>query len=133
LAGGEEALLKRQAEIDAAGAKLQQRLDAARQQQEDFNQRRTAWLESNRPQVPQVPELVLKLQKVGKMDRIEAARYMNELENDELYDFYSPLDGYTDDAQALLAKYADVAGKTKEVQRWKRIVEPPTPFKPPEM
>lgn len=125
LAGGEAALLKRQAEIDAAGTKLQQRLDAARQQQEDFNQRRTAWLESHRPQVP---ELVAKLLKLRDMGRLEAAEFMDIPENDELYDYYDPIDmSYSAAAQELLNQHARTA---EEVHRWERTVEPPKPSGP---
>jgi|TARA_R110000772_G_C13299102_1_gene438723 hypothetical protein len=153
LVGGEAALQKRQAEIDAAGAQLQQRLADARQRQEafktqmearektlrdtakalktqvqDFNQRRTAWLEANRPQVP---ELVTKLLKVGEMGRVEAAEFMIKPENDDLMDHYDPVSmTYSDEALALLAKYQ---GADAEKQRWERTVEPPKGYKPHEL
>lgn len=122
LAGGEEALLKRQAEIDAAGTKLQQRLDAVRQQQEDFNQRRAAWLESNRPQVP---PLVQKLLAVQEMGRREALEFIYE--NFEIEEYYNPVEGLSPEAKALIAKHA---GAAEEVHRWERTVEPHKPSGP---
>jgi|TARA_R110000850_G_C9971261_1_gene465176 hypothetical protein len=137
LAGGEAALEKRQAAIDAAGEKLRQRLESARQQQQafeaqnrEFEQQRAAWLESNRPRMPQVPELVAKLRAVGDMGRQEALDFIYE--NDELLDYYSPIEGYNDEAKALLERYADDV-KSEEAKRWERTVEPPKGFKPPEM
>ncbi|MGM0859094.1 MAG: MobV family relaxase [Pseudomonadota bacterium] len=135
LAGGEAALEKRQAEIDAAGEQLRQRLESAKQQQQafeaqkrEFEQQRAAWLESNRPQVP---ELVTKLLKLREMGRLEAAEYMNMPENDELFDHYDPIDmSYSAEALELLDKHA---GAAEEVRRWERTVEPPKGFKPPEM
>lgn len=134
LTGGEAALEKRQSEIDAAGAQLQQRLANARQHQEafkaevrEFYRRRAAWMEENRPQVP---ELVTKLLRVGEMGRLEAAEFMDKPENDELHDYYDPIDmSYSEAAQELLNQHARTA---EAVQRWESTVEPPA-YKPPEL
>lgn len=133
LAGGEAALEKRQAAIDAAGEQLRQRLAEAKQQQEafknklaaqeqDFNQRRAAWLESNRPQVP---PLVQKLLAVQEMGRREALEFIYE--NFEIEEYYNPVEGLSPEAKALIAKHA---GAAEEVHRWERTVEPHKPSGP---
>lgn len=111
LQGGETALEQRQSEIDRAGAVLQQRLDAARVAQQQFEQQKNAWIAENRPQVP---PLVRHLQHLETLGVIASAEYLEEQADDELYALFSPQDGLTGQGRALLERYGNVQERAEQ-------------------
>jgi len=116
LDAGTEALAERERNAQTRSARLDSREKALR----EWEQKREAWLAENRP--PEVPDLVRRLRKVAAMGRREAVEWMSREENDDLMDWYNPVDdSYTPQAQALLDQYS---GAIEELERWQRTVEP---------
>lgn len=114
VAASEGALEQRQAEIDRAGQVLQQRLVAARVAQEQFEQQKAAWLHENRPTLP---PLVQHLQHLETLGVLASAEYLEEQDNDQLYDLFSPQEGLTKEGRALLDQYKGVQERAEQFEQ----------------
>lgn len=115
LAGGEKALEQRQAEIDRAGAVLQQRLDAARAAQQQFEQQKAAWIASNKPSAP--PELPHLQHMETLQGPISISEYMYAQSaemSERLEDLYDVHDGPTERGRALLEQYSDIEKRAEQ-------------------
>lgn len=112
LSGGEEGLELRQAEIDRAGAVLQQRLDAARAAQQQFEQQKATWVAQNKP--PEVSPLVQHLKILEPLGVIASAEYLDAQGIDQLYELFDPHEGLTEQGRALLEQSETVQKRAKE-------------------
>lgn len=113
LAGGEEALEQRQAEIDRAGSILRQKLDAARVAQEQFELQKSAWIAENRPALP---ALVQHLKHLETLGTVASAEYLEAQDDSELNDLFCPLDGLKQQGRALLDRYKNVQERAEQFE-----------------
>lgn len=104
LQGQIEALERQKTEIAKAAAQL----SAAA---ERFEGQKAAWLSASRPVVP---VLVQHLQHLETLGVIGSAEYLEQQNNDELYELFDPLNGPTERAKALLDRYSSVIQQAEQ-------------------
>lgn len=107
----EKALNERETRIQKAERALSKRAKALEAAAQKFEQQKGQWIAENKPQVPTVVEHLRHLETLGV---IASAEYLEEQNDDRLYDLFSPQDGLTGQGRALLDRYAGVQERAEE-------------------
>lgn len=101
----EKVLNERETRIQKAERALSKRAKALEAAAQKFEQQKGQWIAENKPQVPTVVEHLKHLKTLGV---IASAEYLEEQNDDRLYDLFSPQDGLTGQGRALLDRYGNV-------------------------
>jgi hypothetical protein len=104
-------LADREAVLDQRERELNEKTAALSAAAERFEQQKAAWIAENKPQVPPVVKHLKHLETLGV---IASAEYLEEQDNDELYDLFSPQEGLTGQGRALLERYGNVQERAEQ-------------------